>query len=107
MHLTDIRIHEIVEVDGLPSHALGTAIFSNSGGYEFHANFAHGYGDHSVIIRRPTDRRHRLTQSPRAAEAIRQRLGFTEIAKRERDAIASFELERVAACRELMRPTAS
>ena len=106
MHLTDIRIHQIVEVSGLPSYARGTAIFSNGRSYEFDANFAHGYGEHSVVIRRPTDRRHRLTQTPRAAEAIRERLGFTEIAKRERDAIASFEHERVAACKKLMQITA-
>ncbi|MCY4582439.1 MAG: hypothetical protein OXE50_06525 [Chloroflexi bacterium] len=107
MHLTDIRIHEIVDVAGLPGYARGTAIFSNGRGYEFHANFAHGYGDECVTILRPTDRRHRLTQTRRASEAIQQRLGFAEIASREHDAIAAFEYERVTACKELMSGSTS
>ena len=102
MRLTNIRIHRIVETDGLPSHATGTATFDNGRSYEFHANFAHGYGDESVIIVRPTDRRHRLTQSDQASKAIRERLGFDDIARRERKAIATFEWERVSACRTLI-----
>ena len=102
MNLTRIHIRQIVETDGLPSHALGTAVFDNGLSCEFHANFAHGYGDESVIVIRPTDRRRKLVQTDRAAEAIRNRLGFTEIAARERKAIAVFEWERVAACRALM-----
>lgn len=107
MHLTQIRIHEIVEIDGLPSYAHGTATFSNARSYEFAANFAHGYGDECVVIRRPTDRRHRMTQTRRASQAIQERLGFTEIARRERDSIAAFEHERVTACREFMQTAPS
>ena len=43
MHLTDIRIDEIVEVKGLPSYARGRATFTNGRRYHFDANFAHGY----------------------------------------------------------------
>ena len=106
MQLTDIRIHRIVETDGLPSHALGTATFDNGRSYEFHANFAHGYGDESIIIARPTDRRQRLVNSTQAAKAIREQLGFDDIATREREAIGTFEYERVAACRRLIRAEA-
>ena len=41
------------------------------------------------------------------ARAIRDRLGFTEIARREHDAIAAFEYERLTACQALMPPGAS
>ena len=102
MRLTNIRIHRIAETDGLPSHAPGTAIFDNGRSYEFHANFAHGYGDDSVIFLHPTDRRYRPTRTAEIANAIRERLGFDDIAKRERDAVATFEQERVAACRALI-----
>ena len=40
----------------------------------------------------------------RTARAIHDRPGFTDIARREREAIAAFEHERAAACRQLMRP---
>ena len=53
MQLSHLRIHEIVNVDGLPAYARGTAYFSNGRAYEFHANFAHGYGDDSVITCAP------------------------------------------------------
>ena len=104
MQLTDIRIRQIVETDGLPSHALGTATFDNGYVYEFHANFAHGYGDESVIITGPADRRRKPANTPALAEAIRNRLNFNDIAARERKAIATFEWERVAACRALLAP---
>ena len=45
-----------------------------------------------------------MDPTTRTARAIHDRLGFTEIARRERDAIAAFEYERVTACQELMRP---
>ena len=48
-----------------------------------------------------------MDPTTRTARAIPDRLGFTEIARRERDAIAAFEYERVTACQELMRPDAS
>ena len=57
MHLTDIRIDEIVKVDGLPSYARGRATFTNGRTYAFDANFAHGYADARIFVRRPTDRR--------------------------------------------------
>ena len=107
MHLSDLHIHEIHNVDGLPCYASGRAIFSNGRSYEFHAHFAHGYGDNSVDIVRATDRRHRLTETQRATEAIRDRLGFSEIATRQRAAIAAFEYERVNACEALKQPPAS
>ena len=44
MHLTDIRIDEIVKVNDLPCYARGRATFSNGRSYQFDANFAHGYG---------------------------------------------------------------
>ena len=55
MHLTDIRIDEIVKVDGLPSYARGRATFDNGRSYPFDANFAHGYAEARIVVRRPTD----------------------------------------------------
>ena len=43
MHLTDIRIDEIVKVNGLPSHARGRATFTNGRSYHFDANFVHAH----------------------------------------------------------------
>ena len=43
MHLTDIRIDEIVKVKGLPRYARGRAAFTNGRSYDFDANFAHGH----------------------------------------------------------------
>ena len=106
MHLTDIRIDEIVKVDGLPSYARGRATFSNGRSYAFDAKFAHGYAEARIFVRRPTDGRV-MDPATRTARAIHDRLGFTDIARREREAIAAFEYERVTACQELMRPGAS
>ena len=103
MHLTDIRIDEIVKVDGLPSYARGRATFTNGRTYTFDANFAHGYGEARISVRHPTDGR-AMDPNSRTAQAIHDRLGFTDIARREREAIAAFEYERVTACQELMRP---
>ena len=103
MHLTDIRIDEIVKVKGLPSYARGRATFTNGRSYDFDANFAHGYADVRIFVWRPTDGK-AMDPTTRTARAIHDRLGFTEIARRERDAIAAFEYERVTACQELMRP---
>ena len=58
-----------------------------------------------IFVWRPTDGR-TMDPTTRTAQAIHDRLGFTEIARRERDAIAAFEYERVTACQELMRPDA-
>ena len=106
MHLTGIRIDEIVNVDGLPNHARGQATFSNSRNYAFDANFAHGYAECRIFVWRPTDGR-AMDPTTRTTQAIHDRLGFTDIARRERQAIAAFEYERVTACQELMRPGAS
>lgn len=106
MHLTDLRIDEIVEINGLPSYARGRATFTNGRGYDFDAHFAHGHEDARIFVRRRTDGRP-MDPATRAARAINDRLGFTEIAKRERDAIAAFEYERVTVCQELIRPGAS
>ena len=106
MHLTGIRIDEIVEVKGLPSYARGRATFTNARSYDFDAHFAHGHEDARILVRRSTDGRP-MNPATRAARAIHDRLGFTEIAKRERDAIAAFEYERATACQELIRPGAS
>ena len=106
MHLTGIRIDEIVEINGLPSYAHGRATFTNGRSYDFDAHFAHGHEGARILVRRPSDGRP-MNPPTRTARAIHDRLGFTEIAKRERDAIAAFEYERVTACQEFMRPGAS
>ena len=106
MHLTDIGIDEIVKVNDLPCYARGWATFTNGRRYRFDANFAHGYGEGRIFVWRPTDGR-AMDPTTRTAQAIHDRLGFTDIANRERDAIAAFEYERVTACQELMRPGTS
>ena len=106
MHLTDIRIDQIVKVDGLPSYARGRATFTNGRSYAFDANFAHGYAEARIFVRRPTDGG-AMDPATRTAQAIHDRLGFTDIARREREPIAAFEYERVTACHEFMRPGAS
>ena len=106
MHLTDIRIDEIVNVNGLPCYARGWATFTNGRRYHFDANFAHGYAEARIFLWRPTDGR-AMDPTTRTARAIHNRLGFTEFEKRERDAIAAFEYERVTACQEPMRPDTS
>ena len=97
MHLIDIIIDEIVHVDDLPRHARGRAIFSNARTYPLDAHFAHGYADLRISVRRPTDGK-AMAPTSRTAQAIHERLGFTEIARRERDAVAAFKHERVTDC---------
>ena len=106
MHLADIRIDEIVKVDGLPSHTSGRATSANGRTCAFDANFAHGHAEARIFVRRPADGK-AMDPTTRTARAIRDRPGFTDIAGRERDAIAAFEYERVTACRQLMHPGAS
>ena len=101
MHLTDIQIDEIVKVDGLPCHAIGRATFTNGRQYHFTAMFAQAYGDSRVFARRHAGEGE-LHPGSRAARAIYDRLGFGDIATRERAAIGAFEYERVAACEKLM-----
>ena len=100
MRLTHIRLDEIVKITDLPCYARGYATFSNGRRYRFTANFAHGYGNNAVAVYHPTTNRE-LPSEP-AVKAILDLLGFTEIAQRERDAIAAFEFERVAACQALI-----
>ena len=102
MHLTDIAIDEIVRDQGLPCYARGRATFSNARQYHFHAMFAHGYMDSRVFVYR---HREGGPEYPggRVARAIHDRLGFTDIAARERDTVSAFEFERVTACEALLR----
>ena len=106
MHLTDIRIDEIVKVNELPCYARGRATFTNGRSYQFDANFAHAYGEDAVFVYSPANGKE-LRPGTRMQKAILDRLGFTEIAQRERDAIAAFEYERVTACQELIHPETS
>ncbi len=101
MQLTDIVIDEIVRFDDLPLHAIGHATFTDGRQYRFTATFAHYHGDCRVFVRRRADDKN-LGPRNRAARAIHDRLGFAEIATRERAAMAAFEYERVAACEELL-----
>ena len=101
MHLTDIVIDEIVKVDDLPCHAIGRATFTNGRQYHFTAMFAQAYGDSRVFVRRHKGEG-QLHPGSRAARAIYDRLGFDDIATRERAAIGAFEYERVTTCEELM-----
>ena len=103
MHLADIRIDDIVKVDGLPSHASGRATFTNGRTCAFDASFAHGHAEARIVVRRPADGR-AMNPATRTARAIHDRAGFTSIARCERNAIAAFEYERAAACQQLMRP---
>ena len=103
MHLADIRIDEIVKVDGPPSHARGRTTSANGRTCAFDANFAHGHAEARIFVRRPADGRAMDPTTP-TARTVHDRLGFTGIARPERDAIAAFGYERVTACQQLMRP---
>ena len=101
MHLTNIVIDEIVKFDGLPLHAIGRATFTDGRQYSFSALFAHFHGNCRVFVHRHADDKN-FGPRNRAARAIHDRLGFGEIATRERAAMAAFESERVTACQQLM-----
>ena len=107
MQIADIRIDEIVNVDGLPCHALGRAFFDNGRAYRFELNFGPRCGNYRVAVWRDDIPGTAINRTSHAARAIHDRLRFTDIAKREREAIAAFEEERLAACRALMRPAGS
>ena len=66
----------------------------------------YSYHESRIFVWRPTDGR-AMDPTTRTAQAIHDRLGFTDIDKRERDAISAFEYERVTACQEFMRPDTS
>ena len=67
MHLTDLRIDEIVKVQGLPLYARRRATFTNGRSYDSDANFAHGHEDACIFVWRPTDGRamDSTTRAPR------------------------------------------
>ena len=66
--------------------ARGQATFTNGRRYRFDANFAHSCVEGGIFVSRPADGRAIDATSP-TAQAIRDGLGLTEIAQRERDAI--------------------
>lgn len=101
MPLTDIAIDEIVRDGAVPCYASGRASFADGREYRFHAMFEHSYGNSRIFVYR---RREGGPEYPggRVARAIHDRLGFTDIADRERDAVAAFETEPVTACEALL-----
>ena len=101
MPLTEIAIDEIVRDGAVPCYASGRASFANGREYRFHAMFGHGYGDSRIFVYRHRDGGPEYPGG-RVARAIHDRLGFTDIADRERDAVAAFETERVTACEALL-----
>ncbi len=111
MHLLEIAIHEIVENDGTPSHAHGSAAFSNGSVMEFHANL-HYPKKYAIAIIPPGGPGGFYPHTEFAAQLIHEELGLDEIYEREqtvvgarkrrRDSKASFMRERIAACREFM-----
>lgn len=106
MHLTDIRIDKIVDAGGLPNHARGTASFTDGKQYGFIVMFAQTYNDSRVFVRQQDQAPPQHPGGP-VARAIHERLSLAAIAKRERDAIAACEQQRVAACRNLIPAAAS
>ena len=107
MHLTDLHIHEIVKVRGLPRDARDRAIFTNGRSYDFDANFAHGYEDARIFVWRSTDGR-ATDPTTRTARS------HPRTARNHRICAARARRERglpVLAChrptQELMRPGAS
>lgn len=103
MNVTHITVDEIVEHEELPCYARGRAFFANGRAYRFSAMFAHTYGDDCIVVAPSRGEKH-LDPRGRVAAAIRDRLGFTDIAERQRAALGAFEHERVAACRKHMQP---
>ena len=111
MHLLGIAIHEILEHNGTPCHARGSAAFSNGSIMEFHANL-HYPKNYAIAIIPPTVPGGFYPHSEFAAELIHEELGLDEIYKREQAAVnsrkrrrnskASFMRERIAACRKFM-----
>ena len=111
MHLLGIAIHEIVEENGKPSHARGSAAFSYGSIIEFSANLQ--YPDKYAIALDPppvVGGEHRAADH--SADLIYDELGLTEIYKRQQAYLKSrkrkpeakelFTRERIAACREFM-----
>ena len=101
MPLTDIAIDEIVRDEAVPCYASGRASFADGREYRFHAMFGHSYGNSRIFVYRHRDDGLEYPGG-RVARAIHDRLGFTDIAGRERDAVSAFERERVAACEVLL-----
>ena len=101
MRIIDIAIEEIATAKGLPCCARGHATFADGRRYRFEANLAHGYGEQCVSTWNAAGKA--IDPDGPSARQIRDRLGFTEIATRERAAIGAFEHERVRACEALIR----
>lgn len=83
MPLADLRIDEIVTVEGLPSYTGGRATFTNGRTYDFDADFGRTYAAHRIFVRRPTDGRP-MDPPTRTARAIHDRPGLADVAKCER-----------------------
>ena len=111
MHLLEIAIHEIVERDRTPSHARGSAAFSNGSVMEFHANL-HYPKKYAIAIIPPDVPGGFYPHTEFAAQIIHEELGLDKInrheqavmgaRKRRRDSKASFMRERIDACRQFM-----
>ena len=111
MHLLGIAIHEIVEENGKPSHARGSAAFSYGSIIEFSANL-HYPDDYAIALDPPPVRGGMHRAPEHSADLIYDELGLTDIYKRECKSLEfnqhnlklgeSFTRERIAACREFM-----
>ena len=55
MHLTHIRIDEIVMARGLSCCARGQTVFGNGRRYDFDANCERAHAANRIFVRQPTD----------------------------------------------------
>ena len=111
MHLLAIAIHEIVERRGTPSHARGSAAFSNGNLMEFHANLRYPK-NYAIKIIPPPFPGGCYANSDFAGCVIHEQLGLEKINRyeqavvearnRRRRSKAWFVRERIDACREFM-----
>ena len=104
MNITDIGIDRIIDEDGSPDRAYGTATFDDGHTYHFYAMFRFEYAGFDVEL---TDAHyHHIEDRERedaALEAIRKHLGFDDIAKRERAKVKELEAKRLATCKKFIR----
>lgn len=101
MRLTDIRIDKICYHADQPEYALGRATFSNGSSYRFDARISDTDGKLGVFVFPPEGSDDPAPED--AKTAIEDRLGFTDIARRQRAANAAFHSERATACQALIR----
>ena len=111
MHLLGIAIHKIVERNETPSHARGSAAFSDGNIMEFHANL-HYPKNYAITIIPPKFPGGFYPHSDFAAYLIHEELGLDKINRHEQAVVgtrqrrrhskASFMRERIDACREFM-----